>query len=113
VTTYVTLVAILGYAGRDRDAIEDGWQGYRLARDLGLERAEGSHLADNLAFSLLNVGRWAECEQLTRELVVGDCWGAFGLHHSLGVLLARRGEFEAAREQLDLALQLGPPTSRG
>jgi DNA-binding CsgD family transcriptional regulator len=113
VTTYVTLVAILGYAGRDLDAIEDGWQGYRLARDLGLERAEGSHLADNLAFSLLNVGRWAECEQLTRELVVGDCWGAFGLHQSLGVLLARRGEFEAAREQLDLALQLGPPYFEG
>jgi DNA-binding CsgD family transcriptional regulator len=113
VTTYVVLVAILGGAGRDHDAIEDGWQGYRLARDLGLERAEGGHLADNLAFSLLNVGRWAECERLIRELIVGDCWGAFGLHHSLGVLLARRGEFEAAREQLGLALQLGPPYFEG
>jgi DNA-binding CsgD family transcriptional regulator len=113
VTTYVVLVAILGYAGRDRDAIEEGWQGYRLARDLGLERAEGSHLADNLAFSLLNVGRWEECERLTRELTAGDSWGAFGLHQSLGVLLARRGEFEVAREQLDLALQLGPPYFEG
>jgi DNA-binding CsgD family transcriptional regulator len=113
VTTYVVLAAILGGAGRDHDAIEDGWQGYQLARDLGLERAEGGHLADNLAFSLLNVGRWAECERLIRELIVGDCWGAFGVHHSLGVLLARRGEFEAAREQLDLALQLGPPYFEG
>jgi DNA-binding CsgD family transcriptional regulator/tetratricopeptide (TPR) repeat protein len=112
-TTYVALVAILGYAGRDRDAIEDGWRGYRLARDLGLERAEGSHLADNLAFSLLSAGRWEECERLTRELTVGDSWGAFGLHQSLGVLLARRGEFEAAREQLDLALELGPPYFEG
>ena len=112
-TTYVVLVAILGGAGRDHDAIEIGWEGYRLARDLGLERAEGGHLADNLAFSLLNVGHWAECERLIRELIVGDCWGAFGLPHSLGVLLARHGEFEAAREQLALALQLGPPYFEG
>lgn len=113
VTTYVALVAFLGYAGQDHDAIEQGWQGYRLARDLGLERAEGSRVADNLAFSLLNVGRWTECERLTRELTASDSWGAFGLHQSLGVLLARRGEFEAAREQLDLALELGPPYFEG
>jgi DNA-binding CsgD family transcriptional regulator len=113
VTTYVALVAFLGYAGQDGDAIEQGWRGYRLTRDLGLERAEGSRVADNLAFSLLNVGRWRECERLTRELTAGDSWGAFGLHQSLGVLLARRGEFEAAREQLDLALKLGPPYFEG
>ena len=67
---------------------------------LGLERATGSFLANKLALGLLRTGRWAECEQLTRELLAGDRWGAVELHRALGTLLTRQGEFAAAREQL-------------
>jgi DNA-binding CsgD family transcriptional regulator/tetratricopeptide (TPR) repeat protein len=111
--TYMTVSVGLALAGRERDSLEDTQQGYQRARELGLERAVGSHVADNLAASLLDLGRWAECEQLTRELLAGDSWSAFGLHTSLGLLLTRRGDFTAAREQLDRALRLCPPFFRG
>jgi tetratricopeptide (TPR) repeat protein len=80
-----------------------------LGRQIGLERAAGSFVANNLCFNLLDAGRWSECEQLTRELLAGDRWGAFNLHNALGTLLTRRGEFAAAHEQLNLALRLSPP----
>ena len=106
--TYVAVTLVLGWVGRDRDALEEAQQGYRRARELGLERATGSLVANSLAFSLLHTGRWAECEWLTGELLAGDRWDAFQLHNARGTLLARKGEFTAAREQLDLALRLSP-----
>jgi DNA-binding CsgD family transcriptional regulator/tetratricopeptide (TPR) repeat protein len=110
--TYMTVSFGLALAGRKRDSLEDTQQGYQRACQLGLERAVGSHVAVNLAAGLLDLGRWAECERLTRELLAGDSWDASGLHAVLGMLLTRRGEFEAAREQLNLALQLSPPFFR-
>jgi DNA-binding CsgD family transcriptional regulator/tetratricopeptide (TPR) repeat protein len=101
---------VLKLAGRERDALQEAQQGYQRARELGLERATGSFVANNLANNLLDAGRWAECEQLTRELLAGDRWGAFNLHNALGTLLTRRGEFAAAHEQLNLALRLSPPS---
>jgi DNA-binding CsgD family transcriptional regulator len=112
-TTYMSATALLDWAGRTREALEEGQQGYRRARELGLERAMGSYVAGNLAQILLDTGRWGECEQLTREPLASDTWGAFHLRICRGVLLARRGEFAAAREQLDLALRLSPPFLRG
>jgi DNA-binding CsgD family transcriptional regulator/tetratricopeptide (TPR) repeat protein len=111
--TYWTVDKVLDWAGRERDALQEAEQGYRRARELGLERAMGSFVAAGLAYILLNSGRWAECERLTREPLASDSWGAFNLRVFQGVLLARRGEFLAAREQLDLALRLSPPFFRG
>jgi DNA-binding CsgD family transcriptional regulator/tetratricopeptide (TPR) repeat protein len=111
--TYMVVSAGLALAGRKRDAVEDAQQGYQYACELGLERALGSYVAVNLALGFLDTGRWAECERLTRELLAGDSWDASGLHEVLGMLLTRRGEFEAAQEQLNLALQLSPPFFKG
>jgi DNA-binding CsgD family transcriptional regulator/tetratricopeptide (TPR) repeat protein len=108
IDTYLTVILALRLAGRERDALEEAQQGYQRARRLGLERATGSFLANQLAFGLLHTGRWAECEQLSRELLAGDRWGAVELHRALGTLLTRRGEFTAAREQLQLGLRLSP-----
>jgi DNA-binding CsgD family transcriptional regulator len=112
VGTYMTTGHLLGWAGREQKALQDAQQGYRRARELGLERATGSFVAGNLGFRLLETGRWGECEQLTREALASDTWGAFNLRVVRGVLLARRGEFTAAREELDLALRLSPPYLR-
>jgi tetratricopeptide (TPR) repeat protein len=109
--TYLTDAYALTLAGREHDALESSQQGYQRARELGLERAVGSFAANNLVFSLLNTGRWAECERLAHELLAGDTWAADQLHRALGVLLTRRGAFAAAHEQLDLALRLSPPYS--
>jgi DNA-binding CsgD family transcriptional regulator len=110
--TYMTTGHLLVWAGREREALEDAQQGYRRARELGLQYATGSFVAGNLGFRLLETGRWGECEQLTREALASDTWGAFNLRVVRGVLLARQGEFTAAREQLDLALRLSPPYLR-
>jgi DNA-binding CsgD family transcriptional regulator len=107
--TYLAVTFVLKLVGRERDVLEEAQQGYQRARELGLERATGSFVANTLANSLLDTGRWTECERLTRELLTGDRWGAFNLHNALGRLLSRRGEFAAAREQLNLALRLSPP----
>jgi DNA-binding CsgD family transcriptional regulator/tetratricopeptide (TPR) repeat protein len=107
--TYLAVTFVLKLIGRERDVLEEAHQGYQRARELGLERATGSFVANTLAISLLDTGRWTECERLTRELLAGDRWGAFNLHNALGRLLSRRGDFAAAREQLNLALRLSPP----
>jgi DNA-binding CsgD family transcriptional regulator/tetratricopeptide (TPR) repeat protein len=107
--TYLAVTFVLKLVGRERDALEKAQQGYQRAHELGLERATGSFVANTLAINLLDTGRWTECERLTRELLAGDRWGAFNLHNALGRLLSRRGEFAAAREQLNLALRLSPP----
>jgi tetratricopeptide (TPR) repeat protein len=103
VATYRTACKLLMWAGRARDALQDLQRGYQRAHELGMERADGSFVAGNLAFTLLDTGGWVECERLTREPLVSDTWGAFNLRVCRGMLLARRGEFAAAREQLDLA----------
>jgi DNA-binding CsgD family transcriptional regulator len=108
----MTVCHLLVWAGREREALEDAGQGYRRARELGLQYATGSFVAGNLAFRLLDTGRWGECEQLTREALASESWGGFSLRVVRGVLLARRGEFTAAREELDLALRLSPPYLR-
>jgi len=107
--TYQAVTFVLKLVGREHDVLEEARQGYQRARALGLERATGSFVANTLASSLLDTGRWTECERLTRELLAGDRWGIFNLHNALGRLLTRRGEFAAAREQLNLALRLSPP----
>jgi DNA-binding CsgD family transcriptional regulator len=107
-SSYVTVDSALGLLGREREALEDAQQGYRRARELGLERAMGSYVAVHVASSLLNLGRWAECERLARELLAGDSWDGFGRHRALGLLLTRRGEFTEARDHLHLARRLAP-----
>ena len=62
--TYVSVVFVLKLTGRERDALAEAQQGYQRARHLGLERATGSFLANQLAFSLLDTGRWAACERV-------------------------------------------------
>jgi DNA-binding CsgD family transcriptional regulator/tetratricopeptide (TPR) repeat protein len=109
VRTYVGLTYDLTLAGRDRDALDDARAGYQRARELGLERAAGSYVAGNLALTLLDTGRWAECERFTGELLAGDRWGTYALHEVRSVLFTRRGDFAAAREHADLTLRLSPP----
>jgi DNA-binding CsgD family transcriptional regulator/tetratricopeptide (TPR) repeat protein len=112
IRTYTTRSYSLAAAGRDREALDDAHEGYQRARQLGLERAVGSYVADYLAWCLLVGGRWEECEQLTREVLAGDIWAARGLHATRGLLLARQGDFATAREQLRLALRLSLPSRR-
>jgi DNA-binding CsgD family transcriptional regulator/tetratricopeptide (TPR) repeat protein len=110
VHTYVNVSHMLWLTGREQDAIRDAQEGYQRARQLGLERATGSAVADNLAWHLLSSGRWEECERLTAELLAADSWSGSHLHTNRGLLLTYRGDFAAARKEFEAAVQLSLPT---
>jgi hypothetical protein len=97
IDTYGELAFTLARAGRDGDARD----GYRRARQHGLEHAVGSYVAYNLAWQLLAAGQWAECERFTADLLVADSWAAHDLHAIRAQLLIRQGRFAAAHEHLD------------
>jgi DNA-binding CsgD family transcriptional regulator/tetratricopeptide (TPR) repeat protein len=109
VRAYTNVAHVLMLAGRSQDALDDAQEGYQRARQLGLERATGSYIAGNLASRLLLTGRWEECEQFTAELLTVECWSAFHLHTTRGLLQTWRGDFAAARKELSSALRLSPP----
>jgi DNA-binding CsgD family transcriptional regulator/tetratricopeptide (TPR) repeat protein len=111
--TYLNRFVPLELAGRGREGIDDAREGLERARRLGLERAWGSLVAGNLAWGLLQAGRWAECDRLTEELLAGDSWAAFLLHSARGALLTRQGDFPAARVQLDRSLAALSPRTLG
>jgi DNA-binding NarL/FixJ family response regulator len=108
VRTYLNLGYALSLAGREREALQISQEGYQRARDLGLERAGGSFIATNLAWSLLVLGRWDECHQFTTRLLEGDAWNRFGPLAAQGRLLTWRGDFTAARASLEASLRLSP-----
>jgi len=112
IATYVSLTSMLSLAGREREALAAGHEGYRRARELGHARSRGSFVANNLAGSMLALGLWEELDELTAELLGGDCWCGFGLHGTRGLLLARRGHFTPARAEAERALELCPDAFR-
>jgi DNA-binding CsgD family transcriptional regulator/tetratricopeptide (TPR) repeat protein len=112
VRTYINLSHALEVAGQIHDAIDDARKGYQRAHQLGLERATGSLVASNLAAGLLSTGQWEECARLTAALVGVDSWWPFAVHTTRGLLLTRRGEFTAAREEFDDAERLSPPAEQ-
>jgi tetratricopeptide (TPR) repeat protein len=112
VRTYINLSHVLEQVGQLHDAIADAREGYQRAHQLGLERATGSYVANNLAAGLLSTGQWEECAQLTAALLEVDSWCRFDIHTTRGLLLTRRGEFPAAQEEFDHAERLAPPAQR-
>jgi predicted ATPase/DNA-binding CsgD family transcriptional regulator len=112
IETYLTLGDTLELAGRDQDALVNAREGYQRAHQLGLEYAVGSYVAWYLARQLLAAGRWEECERLTSEVLTAESWDAFDLHAVRSQLLARRGDFAAAHEQLDQARQASRAANR-
>jgi DNA-binding CsgD family transcriptional regulator len=112
VRTYTNLSHALEQVGQIHDAIDDARLGYQRAHQLGLERATGSYVASNLAAMLVSTGQWEECARLTTELLEVDSWCPFHIHATRGVLLTRRGEFTAAREEFDHAERLIPPAEQ-
>jgi tetratricopeptide (TPR) repeat protein len=112
VRTYTNLSHVLEQVGQIHDAIDDAREGYQRAHQLGLERATGSYVASNLAALLLSTGQWEECARLTAALVEVDSLCRYAVQTTRGLLLTRRGEFIAAREEFDDAERLSPPAQQ-
>jgi tetratricopeptide (TPR) repeat protein len=112
VRTYTNLSHVLEQAGQIHNAIDDAREGYQRAHQLGPERATGSRVASNLAAMLPFSGQWEECARLTATLLEIDSWCPFAVHTTRGLLLTRRGEFSAARQEFDHAERLIPPAQQ-
>jgi DNA-binding CsgD family transcriptional regulator len=105
---YVLLGSALSQGGRQREALDVFRRGLAAARELGLERAMGSVLAVNVAMTLFEVGDWEESGRVLAEALERGGIVPFRLHESQGRLDLGRGDFPAAREQLELAVRLSP-----
>jgi DNA-binding CsgD family transcriptional regulator len=102
----------LSYAGRTREAAAVLRQGLAAARGLGLERAIGSQLAADLAGELVDLGDWDGSDRILTEALDRDTNQAGLLHGAKGRLELSRGDFQSARQHLELARRLGPARFR-
>jgi tetratricopeptide (TPR) repeat protein len=105
---YLNLGSTLSQSGRQREALEVFRRGLEAARELGLERGMGSVLAVSLAMTLFEIGDWEESGRVLAEALERGVIVPFRLHESQGMLDLGRGDFPAAREQLELAVRLSP-----
>jgi DNA-binding CsgD family transcriptional regulator len=105
---YDHLGIILSYAGRTREAAAVMRQGLAAAHGLGLEQAIGSQLAADLAGELVDLGDWDGCDRVLSEALDRDTNQAGLLHGAKGRLELGRGDFQSARQHLELAGRLGP-----
>jgi DNA-binding CsgD family transcriptional regulator/tetratricopeptide (TPR) repeat protein len=105
---YLNLGVGLSMGGRTREGLEVTRRGLAAARELGLERALGSVLADNLAAMLFELGDWEESNRVLTEAMQRGGIVFHRLHGSKGRLELGRGDFAAARQHLQLAVQLSP-----
>jgi class 3 adenylate cyclase/DNA-binding CsgD family transcriptional regulator/tetratricopeptide (TPR) repeat protein len=109
---YDHLGITLSYAGRTREAVAILRQGLAAARGLGLERAIGSQLAADLAGELVGLGDWDGSDRILTQALDRDTNQAGLLHGAKGRLELGRGDFQSARQHLELARRLGPARFR-
>jgi class 3 adenylate cyclase/tetratricopeptide (TPR) repeat protein len=107
---YVNLADIFVKIGRLRAAVEVAEAGRVVTRELGAPAMEW-FIAGNEAWALVMLGRYAEADALTREIVAEQrsVLGGPGLVNAMGprvILLTRRGSYEEARALADEMLAL-------
>jgi DNA-binding CsgD family transcriptional regulator/tetratricopeptide (TPR) repeat protein len=113
---------LLGWAlwetGQLREALATWRGGLAVSRELGWERLMGP-LTAALAWGLLELGAWEEVDRVVAEGLERETRATPELHtiatlelHTIkGTLELWRGDFQAAREHLELARRLHPPPS--
>jgi DNA-binding CsgD family transcriptional regulator/tetratricopeptide (TPR) repeat protein len=102
---------VLWESGRLREALAVWRGGIAVARELGWERVMGA-LTANLAWGLLEFGAWEDIDQVVTEGLERETRATPDLYAIKGMLELWRGDFQAAREHLELAGRLHPPPSQ-
>jgi len=110
---YLNLSAVLSFDGREREALDNNRRGLAAARELGMERAMGSYLAADMALNLYYLGDWQESERVIGEALEREATAAPRLHTVKGLLETGRGNYQAARQHLELAMRLSPGSYEG
>jgi tetratricopeptide (TPR) repeat protein len=116
VRAYLILGLVLWESGQLREALATWRSGLAVARELGWERVMGA-LTAYLAGGLLDLGAWKEVDRVVAEGLERETRATPELHtiitpelHTIkGTLELWRGDFQAAREHLELARRLHPP----
>jgi ATP/maltotriose-dependent transcriptional regulator MalT len=107
----------LGWAGRNREALDMLYAGYEQLRLDGTERRWGPMLVCGLIDHNVALGHWDEADRLIAGAALPDhetlqmVW----LHQSAAELEVLRGEVDAARSRMQIAERLvgaGPGSSR-
>jgi tetratricopeptide (TPR) repeat protein len=95
----------LDEAGQVAESIALAREGIESAREIGAERQWGDFLRGEVAGRLMQIGRWAEAEELLDEVVDRSPTGVTALmaFRYLGLLRAEQGEFDAAAQALEHA----------
>jgi len=107
----LSLGSVLWETGRLREAVAAWRGGIAVAREFGWERLMG-HMTANLAWVLVELGTWEDIDRVVAEGLERERRAAPELHTVEGMLAVWRGDFQAAREHLELARRLQPPLSQ-
>ena len=92
------LTTVLDLIGRKREAIDIAYDGIVEARRTGLETVFGNFLRGNAAESLFQLGRWAECRELSMTALEWSLSGADFVNAivNLAIVEIEAGSGEAA-----------------
>jgi DNA-binding CsgD family transcriptional regulator/tetratricopeptide (TPR) repeat protein len=104
--TFVYLPLLLEAAGRLADALAEALEGIETDRRLGLERFQGTTLANFAGRFCFRLGRWQDADRYGRAAVAATPLPTMAMHAMLArvwqaQLEVERGEFAAAGARLD------------
>ena len=109
--SYANLSTVLTVCGATEDSYTVAMEGVAWARSVGASRGYGRFLAGNAIAAAIELGRWAEAETLTDDVLSGDAVGVnrMGTIAVVGTFFARRGRSEEAAQLLSEGLALIAP----
>jgi DNA-binding CsgD family transcriptional regulator len=104
----VNLSEIFDIGARTEEGLKLAVDSATLSRQLGLHRSYGSYLLANAARFCVRLGRWDEADEFCRQAnaFTAQPLAELRTHAVQGMLLLRRGEFAAARAEVDAAATL-------
>jgi DNA-binding CsgD family transcriptional regulator/tetratricopeptide (TPR) repeat protein len=106
---YGNLSSLLGSYCRFEEAISLALEGLDVSRRVGVELSQGIYCLLNAGESLVDIGRWEDADRLIARALDYDLGGlpAAALAMLQADLSVRRGDFEAAEDQLEAARRWG------
>ena len=109
--SYANLSSVLTICGASEDSYVVAMEGIAWARSVGASRGYGRFITGNAIDAAIELGRWAEAEALSDDVLSGDSVGVnrMGTISVVGTFFARRGRTAEAAQLLSEGLALIEP----